>query len=91
MPEVNTGDVVAFVGYVAVVFRRVRGKELSKTGLLSFDSFLAKTFVRTQHSTLTIVRSTYGDGVVGRASLIGARGLSWLFMTSGQTGATTPN
>ena len=44
-------------------------RNIQEPVLVSFDSYFAKTFVRPQHSTLTIVRSTSGDEVVGRVSL----------------------
>jgi hypothetical protein len=42
---------------------------IQKPVLVSFDSLLPRTFVRPQHSTLTIVKLPSGNEVVGRVSL----------------------
>jgi hypothetical protein len=44
-------------------------RQYQKPTLVSFDAFFTKTFVRPQHSTLTLVKSTSGDEVVGRVTL----------------------
>ena len=44
-------------------------RNIQEPVLVSFDSYFAKTFVRSQHSTLTLVKSPSGDEVVGRVSL----------------------
>jgi len=46
-------------------------RNIQKPVLVSFDSFFTKTFVRPQHSTLTLVKSTSGDEVIGHVTLEG--------------------